>query len=64
MPHIKSAYANIRKICLPNPDKRASSLHHLGFMASNSISASDSNPCETSYSTVKLTPASRSLLKG
>src|ERR1700732_4962773 len=42
--HIKSACANITKICPINSDKRASSLHCLGSTASNSTSASDSHP--------------------
>src|SRR5262252_1839712 len=51
MLHIKSACANITKICPLNCDKRASTQHCLGSMASNSTSASDSHPPQTPYST-------------
>jgi len=50
--------------CPPNSAKRASSPHCLGSMASNSTSASDSFHSQARHSMVKLTPASKSLLKG
>src|ERR1700692_1491987 len=61
--HTKSDYANTTNIPPTNSNKKASSLHSPGSMASNLISASDSLRRSDPRS-VKLSPAPKSLPEG
>src|SRR4029077_788726 len=63
MLHIKSICVNITKICPPNSNEKVSSLLYPGSAHSNLISVSVSLPTPR-QSRVKLSPASKSLLRG